>query len=282
MSIVSAKQMLLKAQQGGYAVAAFNVENMEMVQAVCDSANKLKAPVIIATSASALKYAPPALFAAMVYAVAKETSIPVALHLDHGNSFELCEACVKAGYSSVMIDASQQPYEENVKLSRAVVKLCTTYQVPVEAELGHVGGKEDDIESENDLGTDPIQAAEFVKQTGVNSLAVAIGTTHGVYQGAPKLDFERLSSIRSAVDIPLVLHGASGLSGDAVRACVSRGICKINYATELRAAYTAAVRHVLIENPEAIDPKIFGRAARKCVSEVVLEKMTVLGCEGKA
>lgn len=282
MPIVSTKEMLRKAQRDGYAVAAFNVENMEMVQAVCDAAVSLKAPVIIATSASALKYAPPTLFSAMIYAAAKEAPVPIALHLDHGGSLELCEVCVRAGYSSIMIDASQLAYEENVTLSHAVAGLCAAQDVPVEAELGHVGGKEDDIEGENDLGTDPEQAVEFVRRTGVKSLAVAIGTAHGVYKGVPKLDFERLSNLRAAVEVPLVLHGASGLSEETVRACVSRGICKINYATELRAAYTEAVRRTLLEKPEAIDPKIFGRAARRSVSEVVLQKMSVLGCEGKA
>ncbi|NLM86853.1 MAG: class II fructose-bisphosphate aldolase [Clostridiales bacterium] len=282
MPLVSSREMLKKAREGRYAVAAFNVENMEMVQAVLEAAKSLSSPVILATSAATLKYAPPTLFSAMVKAAADEAGIPVALHLDHGTSPELCQSCLEAGYSSIMIDASQLPYADNVRVSSQVVYLCKPYSVPVEAELGHVGGKEDDIATDGDLGTGPTQAADFVRQTGVDSLAVAIGTAHGFYKGVPVLDIKRLAEIFKTVSVPLVLHGASGLSDEAVRSCVKGGICKINYATELRAAYTQAARDILNANPDAIDPKLFGREAKKRVGEIAYNKMKVLGCEGKA
>ncbi|MGI6214825.1 MAG: class II fructose-bisphosphate aldolase [Christensenellales bacterium] len=282
MPITNTKEMLIKAQNSGYAVAAFNVENMEMVQAVCDAAVSLNAPVIIATSASALKYAPPALFSAMVYAVAKDVPVPVALHLDHGSSLELSKACISASYTSVMIDGSQLPYEENVALTRSVVEICANNGISVEAELGHVGGKEDDVESEIMLGTDPDQAVDFVRKTGVDSLAVAIGTAHGIYKGVPKLDFSLLRHISESLEVPLVLHGASGLSNEALKTCIFEGICKVNFATELRLAYTKMVHRTLAEDPDAIDPKIYGRAARLSVRNVALEKIKLLGCVNKA
>ena len=225
--LVTAKQLMLDAQKGGYAIGAFNVENMEMVQAVVAAAQELKSPVIIQTTPSTLKYASPEMFYANVAAAAKAASVPVVMHLDHGSSFQLAMQAFRAGYTSIMIDGSHSPYEENIAVTKAVVDACHPAGVPVEAELGKVGGKEDDLDGGDGGYTVPAEAADFVAKTGVDSLAVAIGTAHGVYKGVPKLDVDRLSEIRKVVSIPLVLHGTSGVPDDAVRECIRRGICKV-------------------------------------------------------
>lgn len=282
MAFVTAKEMLVKARQGGYAVGAFNVENMEMVKAVIAAAEELRAPVMLQTTPSTVAYGTLATFAGIVFAEAKKAQVPVALHLDHGNSFELAVQAVREGYTSLMIDGSGKDFEDNIHLTKRVVDVAAPNGIPVEAELGKVGGKEDALEEEADANTDPGQAAEFVERTGVDSLAVAIGTAHGFYQGTPVLDKERLSAIREAVHIPLVLHGASGLSDGDIRDCIQRGICKVNFATELRAAYTGAVKSLLLEKPETIDPKVFGKAGISAVKELVIGRMRVCGCENKA
>lgn len=282
MSLVTTKELLLNAQKGGYAVGAFNVENMEMVQAVLDAAEKMHAPVIMQTTPSTLKYASPDFFYGNVYEAAKDSSVPVALHLDHGSSFELAVKAVRAGYTSIMIDGSHEVYEDNIALTKRVVDMCSAAGVPVEAELGKVGGKEDDLDGGEGNGfTEPLEAKEFVERTGVSSLAVAIGTAHGIYKGEPKLDFERLSEIRNVVDVPLVLHGASGVPDEAVKESIRRGICKVNFATELRIAYTSGVREVLGGSDSVIDPKAYGKCGRERVSAFVQEKMKVCGCAGK-
>ena len=281
MPLVTTKELLLNAQKGGYAVGAFNVENMEMVQAVLDAAEKMHAPVIMQTTPSTLKYASPDYFYGNVYEAAKASDVPVALHLDHGSSFELAVRAFRAGYTSIMIDGSHETYEDNIAVTKRVVDVCSAAGIPVEAELGKVGGKEDDLDGGEGNGlTDPMEAKEFAERTGISSLAVAIGTAHGIYKGEPKLDFERLSEIRSVVDIPLVLHGASGVPDASVQECIRRGICKVNYATELRIAYTAGVREVL-DGSRVFDPKAYGKAGRERVSVFVQEKMKVCGCAGK-
>ncbi len=282
MSLVTSKKMLLDAQQGGYAVGAFNVENMEMVKAVIAAAEELRAPVMLQTTPSTINYGTLETYVAIVRAEARRASVPVALHLDHGNSFELAVRAIKEGYTSVMIDGSGLGFEDNIDITRRVVAVAEPNQIPVEAELGKVGGKEDDLDAEADTNTDPAQAAELVRRTGVSSLAVAIGTAHGFYVGTPVLDKERLSEIRKVVDIPLVLHGASGLSEEDVRDCVARGICKVNFATELRAAYTDAVKKLLEEKPGTFDPKAFGKVGIPAVKELVKGRMAVCGCDGKA
>ena len=282
MPLVTSKWMLEDAQKRGYAVGAFNVENMEMVKAVIAAAQELKAPVMLQTTPSTVKYAGLSMYAAMAAAEAEKASVPVCIHLDHGSSFELAVQAIKAGYTSVMIDGSKEPFEENVAVSKRVADVAKACGIPVEAELGKVGGKEDDLEAEADTNTDPMEAKEFVERTGITSLAVAIGTDHGFYVGTPVLDKERLSEIRKVVDIPLVLHGASGLSDEDVSDCVKRGICKVNFATELRAAYTAAVKKLLEEKPETFDPKALGKVGMAAVTELVKGRMKVLGCDGKA
>lgn len=279
MALVSSREMLLKAQKEGYALGAFNIENMEMAQAVIEAAEQMRSPVMIQTTPGTLKYAPPAVYAAMVRVMAEKASVPVCMHLDHGDSIENVRACMAAGYTSLMIDGSKLSFEENIALSRQVVDMAG--DLPIEAELGTVGGKEDDHSAEAQY-TDPAAAAEFVARTGIASLAVAIGTAHGIYKGEPKLDIARLSEIRKAVDIPLVLHGTSGVPEDAVRACVREGICKVNYATDLRIAYTHGVRALLAEKPDAYDPKAYGKAGRASVLKVVCERIRLVGSEGKA
>lgn len=282
MPLVTSKQMLEDAQKGGYAVGAFNAENMEMVKAIIKAAEELKAPVMIQTTPSTVKYASLEMFAAMAAAEAKNASVPVCLHLDHGNSFELAVRAIKEGYTSVMIDGSKLPFAENIDLSARVAAVAHPNSIPVEAELGKVGGKEDDLEAVADTNTDPAQAKEFVEKTGIDSLAVAIGTAHGFYVGTPVLDKERLSEIRAVVDIPLVLHGASGLSDEDVKDCVKRGICKVNFATELRVAYTDAGKALLKEKPDTFDPKKLGEVGMSAVTELVKGRMKVCGCDGKA
>lgn len=282
MPLVTSKDMLLKAQKGGYAVGAFNVENMEMVKAVIAAAEELKAPVMLQTTPSTVKYGTVETYAAIVAAEAKKAAVPVCLHLDHGSSYELAMQCLENGYTSVMIDGSHEDFEGNVAVSKKVVDAAKTKGIPVEAELGKVGGKEDDLEAEADTNTDPMEAKEFAERTGIDSLAVAIGTAHGFYAGTPVLDKERLSEIRKVVDIPLVLHGASGLTDEDVMDCVQRGICKVNFATELRKAYTDAVKKLLADDPKVFDPKALGKAAMATVKELVMNRMKVCGCDGKA
>lgn len=279
MAFVDTKQMLSKAREGKYAIGAFNAENMEMVQAIVAAAEAERAPVIIQTTPGTLKYADAMIFAGQASRLAAAASVPVALHLDHGSSYELAEYCVKQGYTSVMIDGSLLPFEENVALSRRTVEMAG--DTPVEAELGTVGGKEDLHEASMSY-TDPAQAEEFVRRTGVYSFAPAIGTAHGVYKSTPKIDLERLSEISARVGVPLVLHGTSGVPDETVRACIERGICKVNYATDLRITFTNAVKAYIAENPNAFDPKKYLGAARAAVTERVRELIRVCGSNGKA
>lgn len=283
MPLVTTKEMLLNAQKGNYAVGAFNVENMEMVMAVMEAAEELKSPVIMQTTPSTVKYAGLDFFLANVKAAAERASVPVAMHLDHGSSFELAMQAYRAGYTSIMIDGSHESFEKNIEVSKAVADACAPSGIPVEAELGKVGGKEDDLDGGDDNPyTDPQQASEFVKRTGVSSLAVAIGTAHGVYKGEPKLDLERLSEIRKVIEIPLVLHGTSGVPDETVTECVRRGICKVNYATDLRIAFTKGVEEVFQENPGVIDPKKYNAKGKERVKEYVMSKMRVVKSVGKA
>ena len=279
MSFVTSEKMLLDAQKGGYAVGAFNVENMEMVMAVIAAAEELRAPLMLQTTPSTIKYAGLDMYLANVKAAAERASVPVCLHLDHGDSFDLAMRALRTGYTSIMIDGSHNVFEENISVTKAVADACRPSGIPVEAELGKVGGKEDDLDGGEGNGyTDPLEAKEFVERTGVTSLAVAIGTAHGVYKGVPKLDLDRLAEIRKAVDIPLVLHGASGLSEEAVVESIKRGICKVNFATELRIAYTDGVKEFLAANPDAFDPKKYGKVAMEHVKAIVETRMKMCGC----
>lgn len=282
MPLVTTTKMLQDAQKGHYAVGAFNVENMEMVMAVIEAAQELNAPVIMQTTPSTVKYAGLDYYLANVRAAAERATVPVAMHLDHGSSFGLAMQALRTGYTSIMIDGSHESYEDNIAVTKAVADACAPSGIPVEAELGKVGGKEDDLDGgEGDAYTNPRQAREFVERTGATSLAIAIGTAHGLYKGEPKLDQARLSEIRQAVSVPLVLHGASGVPDEMVREAIDRGICKVNYATELRIAYSDGVKEVLNANPETIDPKKYGAAGKAKVKAFVMEKMKNCGCVGK-
>ncbi|MDR0397084.1 MAG: class II fructose-bisphosphate aldolase [Oscillospiraceae bacterium] len=264
---------------GRWAIPALNVENMEMAQGVVEAAEALRAPVILQTTPGTLKHAPPALFVSMISALARSARVPVGLHLDHGDSLDLVYDALEAGYTSVMFDGSKLSFEENVTATARAVAMAGG--VPVEGELGAVGGKEDSHSARAEL-TDPAQAAEFALRTGAAMLAVAIGTAHGVYAVEPKLDMKRLSAIKAAVSIPLVLHGTSGISAQQVRSCVMRGVRKVNVATELRAAFTQGVRSSLSENENAFDPKIYMGAGRARVRAVAEDWIRVCGAKGKA
>lgn len=283
MALVSSKTILRKAQEGCYAVGAFNAENMEMVQAIIAAAEELQSPVIVQTTPSTVSYASLLMFRSMVLAEAQKASVPVVMHLDHGNSFELCKQAIEAGYTSVMIDGSKLAFEDNVALSKKVAEVGATPGICVEAELGTIGGKEDShkVSEKDAMYTNPQQAKEFVEKTEIQSLAVAIGTAHGFYKGEPKLDFERLKEIRMAVSIPLVLHGASGVPDDMVRRSIELGICKVNFATELRVAFTKGIRQALEGNSDIYDPKKYNAAGREEVKKLVKEKIYICGSAGK-
>ncbi|TQX30578.1 tagatose-bisphosphate aldolase subunit GatY [Clostridioides difficile] len=283
MALVTTKQILLDAQEGHYAVGAFNVENMEMVMAVMEAAEELKSPVILQTTPSTIKYAGLDYYLANVKVASEKASVPVAMHLDHGSSFGLAMQALRVGYTSIMIDGSHESYEDNISISKSVVDACMPSDIPVEAELGKVGGKEDDLDGgDGGAYTDPLEAKEFVERTGVSSLAVAIGTAHGLYKGEPKLDLDRLSEIREVVSVPLVLHGGSGIPDEVIKESIKRGICKVNYATELRIAYSNGVKDVLNSDPEVIDPKKYGKKGLESVKDFVKSRMEVCGCVGKA
>lgn len=284
MSVVTTREMLLKAQREGYAVGAFNAENMEMVQAVIEAAEELKAPVIIQTTPGTLDYGSPELFSAMVLEEAGKASIPAALHLDHGNSFELAARALKTGYTSIMIDGSKEKFQKNISMSSEVVRMAHAMGVPVEGELGTVGGKEDNhsVSDSEKTYTDPAEAEEFAALTQVDSLAVGIGNSHGFYKGVPKLRFDILEETRKRVTIPIVLHGASGIPDEDVKKATGLGICKVNFATELRDAYSRGLKEYLAANPAVFDPKKYGAAGREAVKKLVMHKIEVCGSVGKA
>ena len=281
MPLTTTVSMLRKAQEQGFAVGAFNVENMEMAQAIISAAEELRAPVILQTTPSTVRYAGTGMYAAMVAALAQEASVPVAMHLDHGDSFALCAQALRSGYTSVMIDGSKLPLEENIALTYKVSEMCAAVGVPVEGEIGRVGGKEDDLDSDGGY-TIPEEAVRFEKESGLFSMAVGVGTAHGFYKEKPQLNKELITTLRGMLQAPMVLHGASGLSDEDVKDCIRRGICKVNFATELRAAYTEGVKAVLAENPKTFDPKAYGKEARQRVKALVMERMLVCGCDGKA
>lgn len=284
MSLVPMSVLLQDAQKDGYAVGAFNTNNLEIVQGIIEAAQEMEAPVILQASQGAIKYAGLDYIVAMVRAAAQQVSVPIALHLDHGTSFEQAARCIRAGFSSVMFDGSKHPFAENLAMTKEVARMARPVGVSVEGELGKIGGAEDDIQVDEAaaLMTVPEEAREFSQESGVDALAVAIGTAHGPYKGEPRLDFNRLKAIRSMVDVPLVLHGASGVPEAAIVKCIDLGICKINIDTDLRQAFTAAVKQVLAENPAEYDPRKLLGPARQALKEVVKSKITLFGTAGKA
>ncbi len=275
----TSKEMILEARRGGYAVPAFNAENLEMVQAIIEAAEEARSPVMIQTTPSTVKYITLRQAVAMVKADAEAASVPVSLHLDHCESYEAVAAAIDAGYSSVMIDASKLPYEENIAVTQKVVAKARPLGITVESELGTVGGKEDGHSAEIAY-TDPDEALDFFTRTGIDIFAIAIGTAHGFYKGEPKLNFELLAKIKDMIDCPLVLHGGSGIPDEMIKRTIEMGINKVNYATELRAAATKAVREALVDQ-SIIDPKKYMGKARDAVRELCLHKIDVCGSRNK-
>ncbi len=304
MVLVSGKVLLQKAKKGCYAVGAFNTNNLEITKAIISAAVEANSPVFLQLSSGALKYGGFEL-AGLALAFARKVHVPVAVHLDHGLSFELARECISFGFSSVMIDGSALPFAKNIAVTRKVVAIAHKRNVAVEAELGQLKGREDEVFAAKHSYTDPAAAAKFVKQTKVDSLAVAIGTSHGAYKfkGASKIDLKRLKEIAAVVDTPLVLHGASSVHGSLVaiankygakianakgvpeqqiRKAIKLGICKVNEDTDLRIAFAAAVRRFLEENPSAYDPREILIPATEAMKEVVIRRIKILGSEGKA
>jgi fructose-bisphosphate aldolase class II len=312
MPLVNTKEMFKKAYEKGYAVGAFNVNNMEIVQGITESCSELKAPVILQASAGARKYANGIYLVKLVEAAAELfKDIPIALHLDHGPDFETCKDCVDSGFTSVMIDGSHLPFEQNIEEVKRVVEYAHKYNVTVEAELGRLAGVEDDVQVSSDdaFYTDPVEAETFVKETGIDSLAIAIGTSHGAYKfkpgQKPQLRFDILEDISKRLPgFPIVLHGASsvipkfveivnqyggslpnaiGIPEDMLRQAAKMAVCKINIDSDLRLGLTAMVRKSLAENPSNFDPRSYLGEGRKAIKEVVDHKIhEVLGCEGQA
>lgn len=278
---VTSKEMVMKAKnEGGWAVPAFNAENLEMVQAIVAAAEEMRSPVMIQTTPSTVKYLTLYQAYAMVKAEADHATVPVCLHLDHCESYEGVSDALNAGYSSVMIDASKLPFEENIATTIKVVADAKKLGIPVESELGTVGGKEDGLTAGISY-TDPDEAVEFAERTNIDMFAVAIGTAHGFYKGEPKLNFELLAELRRRIDMPFVLHGGSGIPDEMVRRTIEGGICKVNFATELRAAATKAVRAALTDE-KIIDPKKFMGPAREAVKQLCIEKILLCGSQNKA
>ncbi|MFY9996080.1 MAG: tagatose bisphosphate family class II aldolase [Leclercia sp.] len=283
MFIISTKAMLTKARYGGYAVPAFNIHNLETLQVVVETAAELRSPLIVAGTPGTFSYAGTGNIIAIAGDLAKTYNQPLAIHLDHHEDFDDIAQKVQAGIRSAMIDGSHLPFVDNVALVKRVADYCHRYDVSVEAELGRLGGQEDDlvVDSKDALYTHPQQAREFVTLTGIDSLAVAIGTAHGLYTATPKLDFERLAEIRNQVDVPLVLHGASGLSTADIRRAIGLGICKVNVATELKIAFSDALKTYLAVHPDASDPRHYMIPAKAAMKEVVRKVINDCGCEGK-
>jgi fructose-bisphosphate aldolase class II len=303
--LVTNKELLTSAMREAYAVGAFNISNLESLLAVVEAAMEEKSPVIIAVTPSSIQYAGLSYIANIVKLAASEYSVPVSLHLDHGKDTDTVSKCLEAGFTSVMIDGSHLEFEENIALTKRAVDLAHPQGVSVEAELGKLAGIETAMIEEDAVLTDPNAASDFVERTGVDALAVAIGTSHGAYKfkGEPNLDFERLKLIRERVDIPLVLHGASsvpqwiidkaveygadltgakGIPEEHIKKAVSLGIAKINIDTDLRLAFTAAVREFLTNSPKIFDPRKILGSAKEAMKEVVKSKMRLFGSSGKA
>ncbi|SCH52227.1 MULTISPECIES: tagatose-bisphosphate aldolase subunit GatY [unclassified Romboutsia] len=280
----SSKSMLLNAQKEGYAVPAFNIHNLETIETVLDAARDLKSPVILAATPSTVKYAGEEYLLAIIEKAKEINDIPLTFHLDHHENVEDIKRIISLGCKSVMIDASKYPFEENVSIVKDVVDFAHEYGATVEAELGKLGGKEDDlvVDERDSFFTDPNEAVEFVKLTNVDSLAVAIGTAHGLYKREPKLDFERLDKIRNLVHIPLVLHGASGVPTQAVKMATSLGICKVNIATELKIPFSNAIKEYFKEHPDATDPRQYLVPAKKAMYDVVVNKIKMCNSQSKA
>ncbi len=279
MFIVSTKQMLLDAQKNRYAVPAFNIHNLETSQVVIEAANEMKSPMILAATPGTIKFAGKDYLQRIIEIGAKNSKVPIAFHLDHHEEFEKIKDSINLGCKSVMIDASIYPFEDNIRIVKQVVDYAHRFDVTVEAELGKLVGQEDELvvkEKDAQL-TNPKLAKIFVERTGIDSLAVAIGTAHGLYKSEPKLDFNRLIEIKKLVDIPLVLHGASGVPEESVKKCIEIGVCKVNIATELKIPFSNAIKEYFKENPDANDPRKYFMPAKHEMKKVVTDK--ILMCQ---
>jgi fructose-bisphosphate aldolase class II len=284
MPLVTTKELLEKAMRGKYAVGAFNANNIEMVQAIIEAAEEENAPVILQASQGAIKYAGLENIAAIVKNAAAMAKIPIALHLDHGTDYEQNVKCLRIGFTSLMFDGSKLPYEENVSITRKIVEMGHAVGVPVEGEIGKIAGTEDHItvsEVEADM-TEPEEALRFVADTGVDSLAVAVGSVHRMKKKEAKLDHERIKKIAELVKIPLVLHGSSGVMDDEMRKGIKEGLCKINVATQLNMAFVEGMRKALNEKPEEVDPRKILGVSKELLKKVVRDRIRVFGCAGKA
>ncbi|MBS4535751.1 tagatose bisphosphate family class II aldolase [Clostridium sp. D2Q-14] len=284
MFIISSKNVLLDAQKRNYAVPAFNIHNLETTQVVVETANEMKSPVILAATPGTIKFAGEKYLINIMKVAAEIAEVPIIFHLDHHEDVEAIKSAILLGAKSVMIDASALPYEENIKKVKEVVKFAKRYDVSVEAELGKLVGQEDDIvvgEKDSQM-TDPNLANDFVKRTGIDSLAVAIGTAHGLYKSEPKIDYDRLEKIKEKVDVPLVLHGASGVPDEIVRRTIELGICKVNVATELKIAFSEGVKNHFKNNPEANDPRKYLTPGKEKMKEVVRDKILLCNSNDKA
>ncbi|WP_078430573.1 class II fructose-bisphosphate aldolase [Alkalihalobacterium alkalinitrilicum] len=285
MALVSMKEMLNKALKEGYAVGQFNINNLEWTQAILDAAEQEKSPVILGVSEGAARYMGGfKVVTAIVKALIEESNItvPVAIHLDHGSSFEKCKAAIDAGFTSVMIDASHSPFEENVKVTRQVVEYAHERGVSVEAELGTVGGQEDDVVAEGVIYADPRECQELVKRTEIDCLAPALGSVHGPYKGEPNLGFKEMDEICKTIDLPLVLHGGTGIPTEQIQKSISLGTAKINVNTENQIAFTQVAREVLNNDADVYDPRKFIGPGREAIKETVIGKMRTFGSSGKA
>ncbi|NGQ96697.1 class II fructose-1,6-bisphosphate aldolase [Brevibacillus sp. SYP-B805] len=284
MGLVSSTPLLQEARKNGYGIVAFNVHTLEMMQAVVEAAEECRSPLILQTTVGTVKHLGIEYIAANARVAAEKASVPIALHLDHCQDFDLIVQCMRAGYTSVMIDASMHPFEENVQRTKKVVEIARALNVNVEAELGKVGGVEDDIvvEEEHALLADPAECQEFIERTGVPTLAPAIGTAHGIYKGEPNIDFARLEEIARRVEVPLVLHGGSGIPAEQVKRCVSLGMAKMNVATELKNAFSESIKQFFLQNPSELDPRKYMAPAKEAVKQLAKEKMELCGCIGRA
>lgn len=284
MPLVTSKELLLRAREEHFALGAFNAMNMETVQAILTAAEAERAPVILQVSQGALRYAGLDYLVAIIRVAAQSSPIPVVLHLDHGADFEHNALCLRAGFTSLMYDGSQEPFERNVEITRKICEMAHAVGLPVEAEIGHVGGSEDGLDEEEveALMTDPGDAQRFVELTGVDSVAISVGSVHRMRHQEARLDLERISAIKERVRVPLVLHGGTGVPDDMVREAVQRGICKVNVATELGRSFLRGISSALQAKPEEMDPRPILSVAKQEVTEAVRAKIRLFGSSGKA
>lgn len=273
--VVSSARLMKRAEKENYAIPAFNIDNLESAMAVSEIMHEMRTPVIVQMIPRTLNYGGIAIYPAMMRELMADCPVDYALHLDHGSSLALAKKCVAGGFSSVMFDGSLMPFEDNIKFTKEVTDFALPMDVSVEGELGTIGGKE---EGDTDLKasyTKVSEAEEFVRRTNVSTLAIGVGTAHGVYKGTPHINIERIKEIHAAIDTPLVLHGASGLSDEVLKDCIAAGITKINFATELRQAYTNGIKAEFAKDPEVFDPKIYMRGAIDNIKEVLRHKINI-------